>query len=202
MSKSRRSPVMPGTLIPLRLLGLFLFLGLPQPTAAQTQAPAKSPTQTPTQPPPKSKGAGQASPAPTADPVALMRQLTELFTAGKYTEAIDVAKRIIAAFEQMGAGEHPLQAGNYAALGDLYKHTGNFAEAERNLRRALAMREKAFGPEHADVAASLVRSSLAQERADAVAEPGHVVPSDRAPDRELHAGNDHCERRNSSADDR
>jgi CHAT domain-containing protein/tetratricopeptide (TPR) repeat protein len=118
------------------------------PAMAQTQAPSK------TQGPAKSN---QQPPAPVqaADPVGLLRQLTQLFAAGKYPEAIEVSKQLIAAFDRMGAGEHPLQAANYASLGDLYKFTGQFAEAEKSHRRALAMREKAFGPEHADVAASL-----------------------------------------------
>ena len=37
-----------------------------------------------------------------------------------------------------------------------------------------------------DVAAEIPAAALRQERADAVAQPGQVVPGDRAPDREVH----------------
>ncbi len=40
-------------------------------------------------------------------------------------------------------------------LGDLYHAQGKYAEAEPLLKRALAIVEKALGPEHPDVAASL-----------------------------------------------
>ena len=38
-----------------------------------------------------------------------------------------------------------------------------------------------------DVAAEVAAAALRQERADAVAQPGQVLPGDRAPDREVHA---------------
>ena len=38
----------------------------------------------------------------------------------------------------------------------LYEGEGNYAEAEVLLKRALAMDEKALGPEHPDVAMNLV----------------------------------------------
>jgi CHAT domain-containing protein/tetratricopeptide (TPR) repeat protein len=114
------------------------------PAGAQTQRPAQSPNPSKIQAPQK------------VDPLDLMRQMTALFSAGKYPEAIEMQKRLIAEFDRMGAGEHPMQAASYASLGDLYRLTGNFAEAEKSHRRALAMREKAFGPEHADVASSLI----------------------------------------------
>lgn len=98
----------------------------------------------------------KSAPAAKDDPVALLRRVMELFAGGQYAEAIPVARNIIAAFERMGAGAHPMQAQNYALLGDLYRLNGDFTEAERHLRRALAMRETALGPDHADVAASLV----------------------------------------------
>ena len=38
-----------------------------------------------------------------------------------------------------------------------------------------------------DVAAEVAAAALRQERADAVAQPGQVLPGDWAPDREVHA---------------
>ena len=40
-------------------------------------------------------------------------------------------------------------------LAELYKEEGRYADAEPLCKRALAIREKALGPDHADVAQSL-----------------------------------------------
>jgi CHAT domain-containing protein/tetratricopeptide (TPR) repeat protein len=106
--------------------------------------------------PPAAAPAAKGARPTEADPLELLRRASELFLAGKYSEAIPVSKQLIATFESMGMGDQPIQAQNYAMLGDLYRFSGDYAAAETAHRKALAMRVKAFGNEHADVAASLV----------------------------------------------
>ena len=55
------------------------------------------------------------------------------------------------------------------------------------------------GVDAVDVAADVPAAALRQERADAVAQPGQVLPGDRAPDREVHANEDSFRAGNSSA---
>ncbi len=124
------------------------------PPKRRTQTPPQRPNQAPAKTPPAAKAQPQPQPA-QADPAVLMRRMLELFTAGKYDEAIPVSKQLIAAFDQMGMREHPMQASNHAALANLYRFTGDFAESERSQQRALAIREKAFGGEHPEIATSL-----------------------------------------------
>jgi tetratricopeptide (TPR) repeat protein len=58
-------------------------------------------------------------------------------------------------------------------LAELYSHLGRFAEAEPLFKRALAIREKALGPDHPDVAWSLnsLGAFYADEGQYAKAEP-------------------------------
>jgi CHAT domain-containing protein/tetratricopeptide (TPR) repeat protein len=129
------------------IVGVLATAVVAAPASSQTQRPGDAPRATQSQ-----KAPGQ----PQTDLPGLMRQLMTAFSGGKYADAIVIQKQLIAEFDRMGAAEHPMQAANYASLGDLYRFTGDFAEAEKNHKRALAMREKAFGREHADVASSLM----------------------------------------------
>lgn len=112
----------------------------------------------------KEPGGKDAGGKPTADKPrdlsSLMGQITQLFTAGKYAEAIPVAERIVAAVEAMGGGQLPIQAQNFSMLGDLHRFTGNFAEADANYGRALEMLERIHKaeppPGHADLMSPLL----------------------------------------------
>ncbi len=63
-------------------------------------------------------------------------------------------------------------AASLAYLAALYKGQGHFAEAEPLYQRALAVYEKALGPEHPDVAtslenyAALLRETEREDRAE------------------------------------
>ena len=89
------------------------------------------------------------------DPVALMKQILSLTREGKFDEAIEAQKRVMAAIGKMAGKEHPLYLMQIAGLGDLYGMKGDSAQAERYHSEALALREKFLGREHADVASSL-----------------------------------------------
>ena len=52
-------------------------------------------------------------------------------------------------------GDNPTTAILLTNLGKLYQSLGRYADAEPLYKRALVLREKALGPDHSNVAASL-----------------------------------------------
>jgi len=89
------------------------------------------------------------------DPKALNAKVLTLFQAGRYAEAIPLAQRALAIWENDLGPEHPFVSTGLNNLAGLYKTMGELAKAEPLLLRALAIREKVRGPEHSDVATSL-----------------------------------------------
>ena len=87
--------------------------------------------------------------------VALETKVGELYQAGKFSEAIPLARRALAIREKVRGPDHPAVAGPLNDLGMLYTSQGRYADAEQVLKRAVAIREKALGPEDLDVATSL-----------------------------------------------
>jgi tetratricopeptide (TPR) repeat protein len=81
----------------------------------------------------------------------LTQQATQLFQAGKYAEATDVAQRALALAERLFGPNHTKVATALNALATLYRAQGRYGEAEPLLKRALATSEKALGPDHPDV---------------------------------------------------
>src|ERR1700760_3117694 len=94
------------------------------------------------------------------DMVALMQRITALAKAGQYPEAVALARRLESDAEAASGRQSLLTATTLVVLGQVLQTSGNIAEAESVLRRALAIREKAEGPKHPDVAAVL--STLGQ----------------------------------------
>ena len=104
--------------------------------------------------------------AQTAQPLQLLQQIGELSKAGRYADAIPLARQLLAALENMAGKDHPMAAMGLISLGDLYRLQGELDEAEPLLLRALAIREKALGTEHRDVAQVLASlANLAIDRA-------------------------------------
>jgi CHAT domain-containing protein/Tfp pilus assembly protein PilF len=97
--------------------------------------------------------AAEAKDASQAD--SLTRQVLDLYQAGKYQEAVPIARQVLAICEKVLGQEHPDTATSLHNLARLYDETGDYAKAEPLYRRALAIREKALGPEHADTALGL-----------------------------------------------
>jgi CHAT domain-containing protein/tetratricopeptide (TPR) repeat protein len=91
---------------------------------------------------------------------ALNKQVHQLYQAGKYQEAIPVAKRQVEVAENSLSANHPNTALALNNLAEVLRLTGQFDEAEPLFRRALAINEKALGPEHPNLVAGL--HSLAQ----------------------------------------
>ena len=89
------------------------------------------------------------------DAAALNADVMRLYQAGKYPEATEIAKRVLAIYEKALGPEHPYVGTSLNNLALMYQAQGRYAEAELLLRRGLAIREKALGPEHPDVGQSL-----------------------------------------------
>ena len=104
---------------------------------------------------------------------SLNRQVTDLCHAGKYEEAVLIARQLLEISEKINGPEHPDTAQSLNNLAELYRAMGDYAKAEPLYRRALAIREKALGPEHPDTAQSVNNlAELYKEMGDYVkAEP-------------------------------
>ncbi|WP_437521858.1 tetratricopeptide repeat protein [Sorangium sp. So ce726] len=114
-----------------------------------------------------------AASAPLEEAERLNRRIIELERAGRYDEAIPLARRALQLREEALGPEHPDVATSLNNLAFLLHAKGDYAAAELLVRRALAIWEKALGPEHPDVATSLNNlAALLQTKGDyAAAEP-------------------------------
>ena len=97
----------------------------------------------------------------TAETAALNKQIAQLKAAGKYAEAVPLAKQALALAEKKGANS-PDVAQALDTLAELYEAQNKFAEAEPLLKRSLSIREKA--PGQPDVAASRERLAVAYDK--------------------------------------
>jgi tetratricopeptide (TPR) repeat protein/CHAT domain-containing protein len=86
---------------------------------------------------------------------ALDHRIEQLYSAGKYAEALTVAERYVDAVRKAHGEQHPTYANAIGSLAQVLQATGRLAEAEPLYRRALAIDEKALGPEHLSVARDL-----------------------------------------------
>ncbi|WP_437841987.1 tetratricopeptide repeat protein [Sorangium sp. So ce1153] len=96
-----------------------------------------------------------AAQGPLEEAEQLNRRVVELEQAGRYDEAIPLARRALGLRERALGSEHPHVAQSLNNLAWLLQTKGDYAAAEPLYRRALAIREKALGPEHPDVATTL-----------------------------------------------
>jgi tetratricopeptide (TPR) repeat protein len=95
-------------------------------------------------------------PAQWADEASeLNKKIIELYKAGRYSEAVPIAERVLAIREKALGPEHPDVANSLNNLAALYVEQGRYADAEPLHQRSLAIREKALVPEHPDIAKSL-----------------------------------------------
>jgi tetratricopeptide (TPR) repeat protein len=91
---------------------------------------------------------------------ALNRQVFQLYQAGKYAEAQEIAKRALAVAERRYGLDHPNVATSLNNLAELYRKRGLYGEAEPLYKRSLAIREKALGRDHRAVALALNNLAL------------------------------------------
>ena len=86
---------------------------------------------------------------------SLNRHVVDLHRAGKYQEAILIARQVLEIRERINGPEHPDTATGFNNLAVLYKAMGDYAKAEPLYQRALAIYERALDPEHPLTAAGL-----------------------------------------------
>jgi CHAT domain-containing protein/Flp pilus assembly protein TadD len=110
----------------LAILAVAVVLGIPAPAAAQRDSGA-----------------------------ALFAQITELFKAGKYADAVSLAQRLVSIAERTAGPNHPNVGTALSLLANIYEAQGRYTDAEPPCKRALAIYEKANGPEHPTVALAL-----------------------------------------------
>lgn len=82
----------------------------------------------------------------------LNAEMMKLYQAGKYTEALVAAQRILKIRESELGLEHSDVATSLNNLASLYQATGDNVQAEPLYQRSLAIMEKNLGPKHADLA--------------------------------------------------
>jgi len=99
--------------------------------------------------------AGTARAQSPDDLDALNQQITQLYQAGKYGEAIAVAQRYVDVARKRYGEEDARYATAISWLGSIYRAQRKYDLAEPLFRRALAIDEKRLGPEHPDVASLL-----------------------------------------------
>jgi tetratricopeptide (TPR) repeat protein/CHAT domain-containing protein len=106
---------------------------------------------------------GKEPPGPIAPPTAaqqqdietIYRRYTELYGARNYDAALVEAQKYEAAVKTKFGTSHANYAGALYDLARVYQAQGKYGEAEGLYSRALAIREKALGPDHLVVATTL-----------------------------------------------
>src|SRR5689334_17785961 len=83
---------------------------------------------------------------------ALYERVLQLYLAGKYAEAVPVAKEYVDVARTKFGERHPDYATGLGYLADLYHMLKRPSEAEPLLKRALEIKERALGPDHLKVA--------------------------------------------------
>ena len=86
---------------------------------------------------------------------ALNQEAVDLYRAGDYDRALEVAKRALEVAGKALGPDHPDVAANRNNLAALYYAQGDYAQAEPLFKRSLAIWEKALGPDHPNVANAL-----------------------------------------------
>jgi len=97
---------------------------------------------------------------PATDAAATEQEMLRLYQAGRYADAIGVAKRLLALREKALGPDHADVGTSVHVLAELHRIQGLPLEAETLYKRALAIREKALGPEHPLVGASVNNIAL------------------------------------------
>src|SRR5712691_9066154 len=106
-------------------------------------------------------GSGSTLVAQQADEASkLHKRVIELYNAGRYSDAVSIAQRVLAIREKALGRDHPAVATSLNNLAELYRSQGRYADAEPLYRRSLAIWEKALGRDHPDVALSLNNLAL------------------------------------------
>ncbi|MBI4747226.1 MAG: tetratricopeptide repeat protein [Acidobacteria bacterium] len=85
----------------------------------------------------------------------LNNQLTHLFQAGKYDEALQLAPQAIEECEKFLGADHYTVGDSLNTLAELYRIKSDYAKAEPLYQRSLLIMEKSLGPDHPNVAKTM-----------------------------------------------
>ncbi|MBR1126186.1 tetratricopeptide repeat protein [Bradyrhizobium lablabi] len=96
--------------------------------------------------------------------------IAELSKAGKYSEAIPLAEKLLADMEKTYGPAHRDVAGALNNLGQLYSSTGRDAEAEPLYKRAISIFEKTTGLDSIEVASTLNNLAALYQRQERFAD--------------------------------
>ncbi len=118
---------------------------------------------------------GNAAAQSADDTDALNRRVLELYGAGKYAEAIPLARRYAEAMKARRGSDHPDYATALNNLSQLLVETNRLADAEPPMRQALAIDERSLGPEHPNVARDLGNLALLLKDTNRLAEAEPLV---------------------------
>jgi tetratricopeptide (TPR) repeat protein len=115
------------------------------------------------------------SSAQKSDATARSAQIAELSRAGKYSEAIPLAQRLLADMEKAYGPVHRDVAASLNNLALLYGDQGRDADAEPLYKRALAIQEKVYGLDSSEVAPELNNlAALYQRRCSVISTTLHL----------------------------
>ena len=95
------------------------------------------------------------NPETEAKSASLVEESRQLRKAGKFAQAIAIAKEALDLSEKALGPDHPSTATSLDELARLYRSIGNYSNAEPLFQRVLNIREKTLGPDHTDTAISL-----------------------------------------------
>ncbi len=98
--------------------------------------------------------------AQQADIGAIEKRYRELFSAGKYADALIEAQRLEEAVKAQLGTNHARYATALQILGTVHRTRGSYAEAEGFYKQALTIREQGVGPDHTDVAVTLANLGI------------------------------------------
>ena len=96
----------------------------------------------------------------------LYRRGFELYQARKYAEAIPIAEQYLKVAAATFGEDNPVYANGLVYLAVLNQALNRTAEAEPLFKRALAIKAKALGPDHQDVAEVLFKLAELEGRAN------------------------------------
>jgi tetratricopeptide (TPR) repeat protein len=110
------------------------------------------------------------SSAQKSDATARSARIAELSRAGKYSEAIPLAQRLLADMEKAYGPVHRDVAASLNNLALLYGDQGRDADAEPLYKRALAIQEKVYGLDSSEVAPELNNLAALYQRQERYAD--------------------------------
>jgi tetratricopeptide (TPR) repeat protein len=91
-------------------------------------------------------GGAVAQPRELMQADALNEELIQTYSEGRYTDALPLAKRVLAIREKVLGPKHPDVATSLHNLAEVYRSQGRYSDAEPLYKRSLAIRRRHLAP--------------------------------------------------------